>query len=369
MRVRCGKRGVAGREGVRETNHKVEPSHEENEVDQQQPMLAQGHLALRDERPSDVPLCLAHGLSLAEGHRLGEGQSEQDDQHRGTRAEPEEWPPPMARGVHEAPREDRRKQIPKGIALLQHAGDDTARRLGAVLERRGGGIAVESAHGDAEQGPHGQELLVVLREACAELEDDEEDVVDDEGPFPAVAVGGDAEDGRADGAQHQHEGYAPCDVGVRLVEGLGQVADDERDGKEVEGVPCPGYERDLRARCQYGLAPRLDVLGGWGYREEEPLLLVQHRQELEGIGRLRHGRLERGEARRGIAADRHVLVVVGNRRRIAGVIVLVLTHLEAVGSRICEAYDVSLYSSRNERRWAQTQSEQSRPKDCLQLHQ
>lgn len=35
-----------------------------------------------------------------------------------------------------------------------------------------------------------------------EFENDEEEVVDDEGPFPAVAVAGDSEDDGAHGAEH-----------------------------------------------------------------------------------------------------------------------------------------------------------------------
>jgi hypothetical protein len=37
-----------------------------------------------------------------------------------------------------------------------------------------------------------------------QLEDDEQKVVDDEGPFAAISVGGDSEDDGTDGAQHEH---------------------------------------------------------------------------------------------------------------------------------------------------------------------
>ena len=52
-------------------------------------------------------------------------------------------------------------------ALLEHAADETTRRRGAVLERRGGGVAVEAAHGDAEERAAPEELLVRVAEASA----------------------------------------------------------------------------------------------------------------------------------------------------------------------------------------------------------
>jgi hypothetical protein len=43
-------------------------------------------------------------------------------------------------------------------------------------------------HCDAEESAAGEELAVGLAEAGTKFEDDEENVVDDEGPFTAIAI-------------------------------------------------------------------------------------------------------------------------------------------------------------------------------------
>lgn len=80
-------------------------------------------------------------------------------------------------------------------------------------------------------------MLVGVAEARAELEDDEEDVVDDEGPTTAIAISSDTEEDRAYGTEHEHQSDAPGDIDVGLVEGLGQLADGQGDGEEVKSVP------------------------------------------------------------------------------------------------------------------------------------
>ena len=58
---------------------------------------------------------------------------------------------------------------------------------------------------------------------------------------------------------------------------LRQLLDRERYGEEVKRVPGPSQETD---------------------EEEHPLLEVEHGDQLEGVGRLVHGRLERRNASR-----------------------------------------------------------------------
>lgn len=94
----------------------------------------------------------------------------------------------MARGVDETAGKGGRKQIPEGIALLQHAGNDTTGSIGAVLKGSGSSIAVEAAHGDTEKRTDGEKLIVGLGEACAEFEDDEEHVIDNERPVRISVV-------------------------------------------------------------------------------------------------------------------------------------------------------------------------------------
>ncbi len=70
-----------------------------------------------------------------------------------------------------------------------------------------------------------------------QLERDKERIVDDKGPFAAIAIGGNTKEDGADRAEHENEGDAPGDVRLGLVKGLGQAAHGEGDGEEVKGVP------------------------------------------------------------------------------------------------------------------------------------
>ena len=56
---------------------------------------------------------------------------------------------------------------------------------------------------------------------------------------------------------------------------LRELRHGERDGEEVERIPRPGDEAD---------------------EKEQPLLKIEHRDELEGIRSLMHGRLQGGKA-------------------------------------------------------------------------
>lgn len=88
-------------------------------------------------------------------------------------------------------------------------------------------------------------MFVCLTETGTQLQDDEENVVGDKGPFPAVAIRQDTEDDRTDGTQHEHEGDTPGNFGVGLVEIFSQTGQRNRDGKEIEGIPSPAPEGNL----------------------------------------------------------------------------------------------------------------------------
>lgn len=70
-----------------------------------------------------------------------------------------------------------------------------------------------------------------------QFEDYEEEVVHDEGPFSAEAIGCDTEEDGPNRSEHEHQCDSPGDVGLGLVESLGEFGDGEGDGEEIEGVP------------------------------------------------------------------------------------------------------------------------------------
>lgn len=187
-------------------------------------MTLQGDLALRHERGSHTTANLSTSLlATAEGLRLRQTQPEDNNQHRWASSEPEEGTPAMGRGINQRARKSRRKQIPERIPLLQQAGDNTTRCDGTVLQRGSRRVTVQSAHGDTEQSPGRKELPVGLGETGAELENDEEHLVGDEGPLTAPSVRCDTEDDGSDGTKHQHGRDAPGDIGDGCIEGFGQV--------------------------------------------------------------------------------------------------------------------------------------------------
>ena len=145
-------------------------------------MVFEGDLAFGYEGAGYVAALLANGDTVAERLGLRQAEAEEDDQDRGPGAEPEKRPPAVRGGVDEPARKGRGEQVAKCVALLEHAGDETAGRWRTVFDGGCGGVSVQPAHCDAEECSHGEELLVGLAEACAELEDDEEDVVNYKGP-------------------------------------------------------------------------------------------------------------------------------------------------------------------------------------------
>lgn len=89
----------------------------------------------------------------------------------------------MGGGVDEGSRERSCEEISKSIALLEHSRDDAAGGIRTIFEGGGCRVAIESTHCNAKERSHGQELLIRLSKAGAKLKNDEQDIVDDEGPF------------------------------------------------------------------------------------------------------------------------------------------------------------------------------------------
>lgn len=227
--------------------HKVETGHEQNQVDQQQPVSLNRNLTLRHERCRNTTTHFrARLLTTTESLRLRQTQTEGNDQDGRARREPIQRAPSMGGSIDQATRKRSCKQITKSITLLQQTGDDTTSLGRAVLESSSSSVTVQTAHGDTEEGTAGQELLIGLAESAAQLDDDEEELVDDEGPFPAIAIRGNTEDDGANGSEHQHEGDTPGDVGDGFVKCFSQLSGGQGDGEEIEGIPSPAEEGDLQ---------------------------------------------------------------------------------------------------------------------------
>lgn len=92
----------------------------------------------------------------------------------------------------EPTRKRRREEVSERVALLQHTGDQSTGFFWAVFKCRGRCITIQPSHSYTKKGTAGQKLRVGVAEAGAELEDDEEDVIHNEGPLAAPAVGCDA---------------------------------------------------------------------------------------------------------------------------------------------------------------------------------
>lgn len=102
--------------------HEVEASHQQDKVDEQQPVPPESHFALAQEGLGDAaPGFLSrspHGLACLVDMCLGEHQAIQDDEDRRARAEPVQRSPAVGGRVDESAGERGGEQIAKGIALL-----------------------------------------------------------------------------------------------------------------------------------------------------------------------------------------------------------------------------------------------------------
>ena len=97
----------------------------------------------------------------------------------------------MRSGTYEATSEGCGEKVSESITLLQHTGDETACFFGAIFQGGRSSVTIESSHSHAEKGPTGKKLGIRVAEPGAELKDDEEDVIHNEWPFAAPAIGGD----------------------------------------------------------------------------------------------------------------------------------------------------------------------------------
>lgn len=251
--------------------HEVEAGHEENQVDELEPVALQCDLSFSDESLAKVSIGVSDSNTLVELSGLTEAETKGNDEDWWAGTEPEEWTPTVRGGADETTRESSGQKVTKGISLLEHTRDQTTSSIWAVLEGSGSSVSVKSSHGNTEKGTASKELWVCLGETSTELKDDEENVVGDERPLASISVSSDTEDDGTNRTKHKNQGDTPSNVGIGLVESGGERSDGERNGEEVKGIPCPGEESD---------------------EEESPLTSVEHAKKGDWVWSLVHWWLE-----------------------------------------------------------------------------
>ena len=171
--------------------------HEQDGVDAEEPVLLEHLAGLVQEDPGLVlPLRAASGslgLGTKEDLALREERAEDTREGRDAGGAPEEGTPGLLGLGDKVEVDDGGDEVADGVALLEDARRETTRLDGQVFESGGGGQAPDTTHGDTKEGADGEELLEGLDEARAELGDADEEEVDDERPFAAVAIGDDTE--------------------------------------------------------------------------------------------------------------------------------------------------------------------------------
>ena len=136
---------------------------------------------------------------------------------------PEQRAPPVRCGVNESSCKGSGEKIAKCISLLQHARNNTSGFRWTILDGSGSSVSVETSHGNSIDSPDCQKLLIGLTKASSKLENDEEDQVDNVGPFATVPISGDTECNGTDRSEHEHKSDTPGDVGGRFVECCGKI--------------------------------------------------------------------------------------------------------------------------------------------------
>lgn len=148
--------------------HEVEAGHQQDQVDEQQPVLLERDLAFADEDGADRVFARVAGLrtealALLVGFRLGQHQTRNDEEHGRACAEPVQRAPAVRGGVDEGARKGCAEEVAKGVlcdmalerltcngeggrlatyTLLKKTTHETASFGRAVFKSSGGGVAV-----------------------------------------------------------------------------------------------------------------------------------------------------------------------------------------------------------------------------------
>lgn len=104
---------------LRAMGHEVEAGHEEDHINEKEPVSLNGSSAFLEECICDVLSCFADSLTFNERVSLREEESEDDQENWWPCSKPEEWAPSVRRGVDEASCEDCCEQVPEGVSLFR----------------------------------------------------------------------------------------------------------------------------------------------------------------------------------------------------------------------------------------------------------
>jgi hypothetical protein len=130
----------------------------------------------------------------------------------------------------------------EGVALLEDSGEGSATFGGESFKGECGADAPFAAHGDAEECAEYEEHAERGGEGAGEFDDGKAEDVEHQDGATAVAVGEDAEEECAYGAEGLGEKDGAEDVGRLGVEVGGDGFDAEDEEEEVETVEGPAEE-------------------------------------------------------------------------------------------------------------------------------
>lgn len=100
----------------------------------------------------------------------------------------------MAGVRHNIQVQDSRYEVANRVSLLQHTRSKPTCLYGEIFECGGRGQAPDTSHGNAEEGPHGKELMEGLDEASTQLNHRAKEEICYKWPLPAIAIRQDAKD-------------------------------------------------------------------------------------------------------------------------------------------------------------------------------
>lgn len=136
----------------------IEPSHENNTVNNHLPLCLQHTTSLSSERRESNMVMRIRLLGLQELFALREQQSGESDGHGQASGNPENSLPCLGCSSHTeigAGCED----VPKGVSLLQDTGHQTSCVDGAMFKSHSDGVSVNSSHEETEEGTDSEELV------------------------------------------------------------------------------------------------------------------------------------------------------------------------------------------------------------------
>lgn len=172
-------------------------------------------------------------------------QTEDDEEDWGKSGKPVVRSPSGTGSVDESSCKRSCEEIAKRITLLEQARHNTTSLRGAVFESSSSNVAIKAAHSDAKESTNTQELFISLTESSTQLQDNEEGIVNDKGPFTPKPVRSDTKDGRSHETKHEDNSDTPVHVRVRLSKLLCEGLDGQGDSEVVKGIPGPGEESNL----------------------------------------------------------------------------------------------------------------------------